>query len=157
MQRIGIEEGRRAFGADAANYDSARPDYPERVFEVIRDRCGSMVGLDAFEIGAGTGLATRRLLQLGVRLQVHDPEAMANVRAIYGAKLTYAELPMDALDGADALAIVTEWGEFRNPEFDEMKSRMRQPVVFDGRNLYNPRQMKSLGFTYHCIGKTPVQ
>jgi UDPglucose 6-dehydrogenase len=98
-----------------------------------------------------------RLLQLGGRVQVHDPEAMTNVRAIYGAKLTYAELPMDALDGAEALAIVTEWGEFRNPEFGEMKSRMRQPVIFDGRNLYNPRQMQALGFTYHCIGKSPIQ
>jgi UDPglucose 6-dehydrogenase len=98
-----------------------------------------------------------RLLQLGAQLHVHDPEAMTNVRAIYGAKLAYAELPMDALDGADALAIVTEWGEFRNPEFDEMKSRMRGSVIFDGRNLYNPRQMKALGFTYHCIGKTPIQ
>jgi UDPglucose 6-dehydrogenase len=83
-------------------------------------------------------------------------EAMPNVRAIYGERLAYTELPMDALDGADALAIVTEWGEFRNPEFDEMKSRMAQPVIFDGRNLYNPRQMKSLGFTYQCIGKPPV-
>jgi len=82
---------------------------------------------------------------------------MTNVRAIYGAKLIYVELPMNALDGADALAIVTEWGEFRNPEFDEMKRRMHQPIVFDGRNLYNPRQMKALGFTYHCIGKTPIQ
>ena len=98
-----------------------------------------------------------RLLQLGAQLQVHDPEAMTNVRAIYGAKLIYVELPMNALDGADALAIVTEWGEFRNPEFDEMKRRMHQPIVFDGRNLYNPRQMKALGFTYHCIGKTPIQ
>src|SRR5262245_20419246 len=98
-----------------------------------------------------------RLLQLGAQLQVHDPEAMTNVRTLYGAKLTYAELPMDALDGADALAIVTEWGEFRNPEFDEIKSRMRQPVIFDGRNLYNPRQMQALGFIYHCIGKTPIQ
>jgi UDPglucose 6-dehydrogenase len=98
-----------------------------------------------------------RLLKSGASLRVHDPEAIANVRAIYGAKLTYAELPMDALDGADALAIVTEWGEFRNPEFDEIKSRMRQPVIFDGRNLYNPRQMKALGFTYHSIGKTAIQ
>jgi len=98
-----------------------------------------------------------RLLKLGARLQVHDPEAMPNIRAIYGDKLAYAELPMDAVSGADALAIVTEWGEFRNPEFGEIKSRMRQPVIFDGRNLYNPRQMKSLGFTYHCIGKMPIQ
>jgi trans-aconitate methyltransferase len=75
MERIGIEEGRRAFGADPANYDSARPDYPERVFEVLRDRCGSLVGRDAFEIGAGTGLATRSLLGLGVaRLFAIEPD-----------------------------------------------------------------------------------
>ena len=97
-----------------------------------------------------------RLLKLGAALRVHDPEAMENVRAIYGNKLTYCDLPMEALDGADALAIVTEWGEFRNPEFEEMRQRMRQPVVFDGRNLYSPRQLKSLGFVYHCVGKAPV-
>ena len=96
------------------------------------------------------------LLKLGAKLQVHDPEAMANARAIYGGKLAYFDLPLGALDGADALAIVTEWAEFRTPDFDDMKARMRQPAIFDGRNLYTPRQMKSLGFTYHCIGKTPV-
>ncbi len=97
-----------------------------------------------------------RLLKLGATLKVHDPEAMENVRAIYGDKVTYCDLPMEALDGADALAIVTEWGEFRNPEFEEMRDRMKTPVVFDGRNLYNPRQLKGLGFTYHCVGKLPV-
>jgi UDPglucose 6-dehydrogenase len=97
-----------------------------------------------------------RLLQLGAKLQVHDPEAMPNVRATYGDRLTYAELPLDALTGADALAILTEWGEFRTPDFDEMRRRMKQPVIFDGRNLYSPRQMKLQGFTYHCIGKLAV-
>ncbi len=97
-----------------------------------------------------------RLLKLGATLKVHDPEAMENVRAIYGDKVTYCDLPMDALDDADALAIVTEWGEFRNPEFEEMRDRMKTPVIFDGRNLYNPRQLKGLGFTYHCVGKLPV-
>jgi UDPglucose 6-dehydrogenase len=98
-----------------------------------------------------------RLLALGAKLQVHDPEAMPNVRAIYGDKLSYAELPLDALTGADVLAILTEWGEFRTPDFDEMRRRLKQPVVFDGRNLYNARQMKSQGFIYHCIGKVSVQ
>ena len=97
-----------------------------------------------------------RLLEQGAALRTHDQAAMENVRAMYGDRLTYWSLPMEALDGADALAIVTEWGEFRNPDFDEMRRRMRQPVVFDGRNLYNPGLMKSLGFTYHCIGKSPV-
>jgi UDPglucose 6-dehydrogenase len=97
-----------------------------------------------------------RLLTLGATLKVHDPEAMENVKAIYGDKLNYADLPMDALEGADALAIVTEWGEFRNPDFEEMRSLMKSPVIFDGRNLYKPSQMKAQGFTYLCIGKTPV-
>ncbi len=70
-----------------------------------------------------------RLLKLGAKLQVHDPEAMTNVRAIYGDKLHYAELPLDALTGADALAILTEWGEFRTPDFEEM----RRPTEKAGR------------------------
>ncbi|HEX3999793.1 MAG TPA: UDP-glucose/GDP-mannose dehydrogenase family protein [Pirellulales bacterium] len=98
-----------------------------------------------------------RLLALGAKLRVHDPVAMDNVRRTYGDRLQYCKLPMDALDGADALAIVTEWGEFRRPDFDEMHRRMRAPVIFDGRNLYNPVEMQASGFTYHCIGKTPVE
>lgn len=97
-----------------------------------------------------------RLLELGATLKVHDPEAMENVKALYGDKLDYFELPMDALEGVDALAIVTEWGEFRNPEFEEMRSLMKSPVIFDGRNLYKRSQMKAHGFTYYCIGKSPV-
>ncbi|MBC8353443.1 MAG: UDP-glucose/GDP-mannose dehydrogenase family protein [Planctomycetes bacterium] len=97
-----------------------------------------------------------RLLELGASLHVHDPEAMGNVRAIYGDKLTYATQPMDVLENADALAINTEWSEFRNPNFDEMKQRMKQPVVFDGRNLYDPEQMQEQGFTYHSIGRSSV-
>src|SRR5262249_25409995 len=88
-----------------------------------------------------------RLLQHGAKLQVHDQEAMANVRAIYGDRLSYKDLPLDALTGADALAILTEWGEFRTPDFEEMRRRMKKPLIFDGRNLYSPRQMKSQGFS----------
>ncbi len=97
-----------------------------------------------------------RLLELGAALQVHDPEAMGNVRAIYGGKLKYATQPLDALENADALAINTEWSEFRNPDFDEMKRRMKQAVIFDGRNLYDPAQMLEHGFTYHSIGRGAV-
>jgi len=97
-----------------------------------------------------------RMLELGAAVQVHDPEAMDNVRAIYGDKLKYAAQPMDALEGADALAICTEWSEFRHPEFPEVKRRMAAPVVFDGRNLYDPKQMREEGFTYFSIGRVPV-
>jgi UDPglucose 6-dehydrogenase len=95
------------------------------------------------------------LLAQGVKLQVHDPEALDNVREIYGARLVYATQPFDVLEGADALAINTEWGEFRNPNFVEMRRRMAQPVIFDGRNLYDPQQMKEAGFAYYSVGRPP--
>ena len=62
----------------------------------------------------------------------------------------------DALDGADCLAIVTEWGDFRRPDFDEVASRLKAKVIFDGRNLYSPSEMRARGFVYHSIGKVPV-
>jgi UDPglucose 6-dehydrogenase len=96
------------------------------------------------------------LLALGAKLQVHDPEAMDNVREIYGDRLVYSPYPMDVLEGADALAINTEWGEFRHPDFGEMKRRMARPVIFDGRNLYDPLQMQEAGFAYYSIGRAAV-
>ncbi len=97
-----------------------------------------------------------RLLELGAAVRVHDPEAMENVRRIYGDKLQYAERPIEALEGADALAIVTEWTEFRHPDFEEMARAMKGRAIFDGRNLYNPRDVAAAGFAYHCIGKVPT-
>jgi UDPglucose 6-dehydrogenase len=97
-----------------------------------------------------------RLVAGGAKVQVHDPEAMANVRELYGDKLTYCEQPYDALSGADALAIMTEWKQFLQPDFDQMRSLMKSPVIFDGRNLYSRRQMKAAGFTYLSIGRAPV-
>lgn len=97
-----------------------------------------------------------RMLELGVEITVHDPEASENVRQIYGDKISYTSQPMEALDGAHALAINTEWSEFRNPNFDEMKTRMAQPLVFDGRNLYGTEQMEQAGFSYYSIGRNPV-
>jgi UDPglucose 6-dehydrogenase len=94
-----------------------------------------------------------RLLAVGAQITVYDPEAMENVRAIHGDRLTYADGPMEALDGVDCLAIVTEWGDFRRPDFDEMIRRMRSPTVFDGRNLYLPAEMRARGFEYHSIGR----
>jgi UDPglucose 6-dehydrogenase len=96
------------------------------------------------------------LLDQRAEVRVHDPEAMANVQAQYGDKLTYCRKLMDALDGADALAIMTEWGDYQRPDFAEMVKRMRSPVVFDGRNLYSPERMQSHGFTYHSIGRPAV-
>jgi UDPglucose 6-dehydrogenase len=97
------------------------------------------------------------LLKAGCKLQVHDPEAMANVRREYDDRLLYCNEPYAALEGADALAIMTEWKEFVHPDFDQIRSLMKAPLVFDGRNLYEPRQMQQAGFTYYSIGRATVQ
>ncbi len=98
-----------------------------------------------------------RLLELGANIRVHDPEAMANVREIYQDKIEYFDMPMDVLDNADALAIMTEWSDFRTPDFDEMKKRLRGHVIFDGRNLYGIETMEEAQFTYYSIGRPPVR
>ncbi|MBI3860895.1 MAG: UDP-glucose/GDP-mannose dehydrogenase family protein [Planctomycetia bacterium] len=92
------------------------------------------------------------LLAAGAVVRVHDPVALPNVRKIYGDRLTYWEQQYDVLDGAEALAIVTEWNEFRNANFEQMRRQMHTPVIFDGRNLYDPAKMKALGFEYSGIG-----
>jgi UDPglucose 6-dehydrogenase len=96
------------------------------------------------------------MLAEGVRLRVHDPEAMANVRATHGDRLVYCDRPYGALEGADGLVIVTEWQEFRNPDFEVMRRLLREKVIFDGRNLYDPKTPVSYGFAYHSIGRKPV-
>ncbi len=98
------------------------------------------------------------LLEAGCKVCAHDPEAIANVRAHFGETpgLTFTEHRYEALHDADALVIVTEWNEFRTPDFVTMKRLMRTPVIFDGRNLYDPRRMTALGFTYEGIGRAQV-
>jgi UDPglucose 6-dehydrogenase len=93
------------------------------------------------------------LVEKGAKVQVYDPEAHKVARGIFGAKVTYAPKSYDALRGADALAIITEWHEFREPDFPRMRKLMRSPVIFDGRNIYQPQQMKAHGFTYNSIGR----
>jgi len=93
------------------------------------------------------------LLDAGARVQAYDPEAEQTARAIFGDRIVYAPHSYDALQAADALAIVTEWNEFREPDFGRMRSLMRQPVIFDGRNIYAVEQMRAEGFTYHSIGR----
>jgi UDPglucose 6-dehydrogenase len=93
------------------------------------------------------------ILAAGAAVQAYDPEAMTVARGIFGSKVTFAENSYAALKGADALAIVTEWNEFREPDFERMKKLLRSPVIFDGRNLYNPDQIRAHGFTYLSIGR----
>jgi len=94
-----------------------------------------------------------QLLERGAIVRAYDPEAMATARRLFGDRITLCEKSYDALAGADALTIVTEWNEFREPNFARMLELMRRPVVFDGRNLYSPEHMRALGFTYVSIGR----
>ena len=96
------------------------------------------------------------LLKEGATIVAFDPEGMPNVKKLMGDKIGYAENRYDALDGADALLIVTEWPVFRTPDFDFMKERLKAPVVFDGRNLYDLERMKDCGFYYNSIGRKTV-
>jgi UDPglucose 6-dehydrogenase len=98
-----------------------------------------------------------QLLKWGAAIRVFDPEAMANVRRVYGDRLQYGRGRDEVLEGADALAIVTEWKQFVHPDFDRMRRQMRRPVIFDGRNLYNPRRVKEAGLTYYSIGRPAVR
>jgi UDPglucose 6-dehydrogenase len=93
------------------------------------------------------------LLGEGVALRAHDPEAMANVRSLYGDRVVYCDRPYGALEGADGLAVVTEWQEFRHPDFELMRRLMRQPVIFDGRNLYEPKTLANFGFIHYSLGR----
>ena len=95
------------------------------------------------------------LLQRGAEVVAHDPVAMKEAKRIFGDTpgLTYAEAPMDAIEGADALVIVTEWKSFRSPDFERIKRSLKQPVVFDGRNLFDPARMREAGIEYFAIGR----
>ena len=93
------------------------------------------------------------LVEAGAKVQAYDPEAMKVARGIFGTKVQYVTNGYDALKAADALAIITEWNEFRRPDFPRMRKLMRSPVVFDGRNLFTPDEMKGNGFTYYSIGR----
>jgi len=93
------------------------------------------------------------LLRAGAVLRVHDPQAMNNVCRAYGNRLTYCEDSYDALDGADGLAIVTEWPQFREPNFGLMKKLLQHPVIFDGRNLFESVAMSNWGFAYYFVGR----
>ncbi len=93
------------------------------------------------------------LLEAGASVRAHDPEAMEVARALWQDRVTFATDPYDALTGADALAVVTEWLVYRNPDFERIKQVLRTPVIVDGRNLYEPARMSRLGFRYTGIGR----
>jgi UDPglucose 6-dehydrogenase len=97
------------------------------------------------------------LLALGAKVRAFDPEAMGHVKAIYGDRITLCDTMYSAIEGADCLAIMTEWSEFRTPDFERIAATLREKAIFDGRNLYDTEQMKDLGFQYVSIGRPKVR
>jgi UDPglucose 6-dehydrogenase len=94
-----------------------------------------------------------QLLAAGARVRVYDPKAMAPAKAVLGERVTWCQRSYEAVEGADALVIVTEWSEFREPDFARLKTLMKRPVIFDGRNIYKPELLRELGFHYEGIGR----
>ncbi|MGE5623140.1 MAG: UDP binding domain-containing protein, partial [Bacillota bacterium] len=113
---------------------------------------------------ASSRVLLRQLLERGATVAVHDPVAMAEAKRVLALdfadapqmleRIRFSESPMDALRDADALAIVTEWKAFRSPDFDQVKSLLKAPIIFDGRNLFEPEVIGDAGFEYHGIGRS---
>ncbi|MEX1276739.1 MAG: UDP binding domain-containing protein, partial [Bacteroidota bacterium] len=95
----------------------------------------------------------RELLALGAKVHIHDPIALPAVRKQLGSTVDYFENAYEALKGAEAWMVVTEWNEFRRPDFDRILKLMKQPVLFDGRNIYDAKEMRDRGFSYYGIGR----
>lgn len=97
-----------------------------------------------------------KLLEEGAEISAFDPEAMNNFKGLMGDKIRFTSSPYDAIDNADALAIITEWTLFRDPNFNKMKKMMKSPVIFDGRNIYDYESMKNIGFYYDSVGRSTI-
>ncbi|MGE5682355.1 MAG: UDP-glucose dehydrogenase family protein [Bacillota bacterium] len=98
----------------------------------------------------------KRLLELGANVKAYDPAAMESARFYLKDQIEYTSDEYEAVQGSDALLVLTEWNEFRNPDFMKVKEELKAPVIFDGRNIFTPEKMKELGFTYYSIGRVPV-
>jgi UDPglucose 6-dehydrogenase len=92
------------------------------------------------------------LLEAGAKIRATDPAAIDVAKGIFGDRITYMPRNYDTLDGADALIVITEWNEFRYPDFERIKGLLKEPVVFDGRNLYPRKKLEELGYSYYGIG-----
>ena len=150
--------------------DEANNRQKKRVFEKVQryyngeltGRCFGIWGLafkprtDDMREAPSIGLV-EDLLAAGCTVKVHDPEAMDVARGVFGDRVSYHAKNYEALDGADALLIVTEWNEFRRPDFGRIRSLLKAPIIFDGRNLWEPKDVEREGFSYYPIGRPPVE
>ncbi len=148
--------------------ESVNRKQKRRLFEKIRDHfdgdlAGRTIALWGLAFKPNTDdmreapsrVLMEALWEAGARVQAHDPVAMDECRRIYGERddLVLVDSPEAAADGADALAVVTEWNLFRSPDFEALKHKLKQPVIFDGRNIYDPQRLRELGFSYYGIGR----
>lgn len=147
---------------------SANDNQKTRLYDKVKDFYGDLKGMkfalwglafkpDTDDIREASALyLINKLLADGAEVIAFDPEAAENVEGILADKIKYAQNQYEALEGADALLIATEWSMFRNPDFDRIKSLLKEPMIFDGRNIYGLDQMKNLGFYYNSIGRRTV-
>jgi len=166
-----LERTAREVGYDArllSAVEAVNNDQKRRVFEKIQDHFngdlqGKTIALWGLAFKPNTDdmreAPSRVLMEAiwaaGGRVQAHDPVAMDECRRIYGERpdLVYAETPEEALTDADALAVVTEWKLYRSPDFETVKQKLKQAVIFDGRNIYDPNRLREMGFHYYGIGR----
>jgi UDPglucose 6-dehydrogenase len=148
--------------------EKANRTQKQRILEKVRGRFGEQLDGRHFAVWglsfkpntddmreAPSRVVINGLLARGARITAYDPVAMEEAKSIFAKEpgVRFASSPIEALDGADALIIVTEWKEFRSPDFDDMKKRLKSPVVFDGRNLYDPAMMREAGIEYFSMGR----
>jgi UDPglucose 6-dehydrogenase len=132
-----------------------------KVLDPLEDRVIAVLGL-AFKPKTDDMREARsvelipRLAMSGARVRVYDPVAMENARRHLSVPVEYCQSSYEAAEGADAVAIVTEWNEFKLLNLERLREVMRRPLVFDGRNIYEPERMRRLGFEYHSIGRKPT-
>jgi UDPglucose 6-dehydrogenase len=140
QKRVLVEKVKRCFGAELSG----------KIFAVwglaFKPRTDDMRDAPAIVV-------IEALLQSGARIQAFDPEATVEARKIFGDRIVYAPRNYDALDGASALLVLTEWNEFRRPDFQRIKKLLKDPIIFDGRNIYDPGELEKLGFDYYSIGR----
>lgn len=140
-----------------------------RIVELVDDRFGTDLAGVTFAVWglsfkpetddmreAPSLVVVNELLDRGAAIRAYDPEAMKTARAEFGDRIHYAASNYDALDGADALLILTEWQPFRRPDLDRVRALLRRPIVLDGRNLFKPAKMAEAGFEYYSVGRPPA-
>lgn len=161
--RTGKERGVEMYLAQAAQRANARQK--EYLFQRLRERFGELGGRTVAVWGlsfkprtddmreAPSLVVIDRLLQAGARVRAYDPEAMENARRLLGNRIELCPDAYQACQGAEALLVLTEWNEFRRPDFERLRSLLKNPIIFDGRNLYDPQRMQELGFEHHPLGR----